>query len=166
MEDLTYSGYKMWALMYYNNEDVFTIERKDCEKYFSKNIYYRGIEELLKKGYLKKEEDKIESYLFYPFSCSSKEERDENIWTVYMLTFPDDTKYVGITSKEPAFRWGPEGRNYRNMTVYEPIEKWGWENVKHEILCSNLSEKEARIRERLYIEKYNTSIKGKGYNVM
>ena len=163
MEELTYSGYKVWFFLKTCKQDIFSFERKDCVQVFSKNVYYRGIDELISKQFLK-HNNGVE-YVFIPFpNIMPKDEQP--VWIVYMLKFPDDTKYIGITSKELDKRCGTMGENYKNMRVYEAIEKFGWDNAERVILQTGLTEKEARLYEQLYIKEYNTTILNKGYNVV
>ena len=79
-------------------------------------------------------------------------------WTVYRHITPSGKSYIGITSKKPEDRW-KNGRGYRENTPFgKAIEKYKWENIKHEILDTNLEEVEAKRLENEYIEKYRTYI--------
>lgn len=77
-----------------------------------------------------------------------------NNYCVYKHTCPDGCCYVGITGRTPEERW-KDGFGYQssNYTFFRKIVKFGWDNIKHEILYSGLSEKEARELENLEIEK-------------
>ena len=84
----------------------------------------------------------------------------ENCWTVYRHITPSGKSYIGITSQKPEDRW-QNGRGYRKdkqRVFYNAIEKYKWENIKHEILDTNLTEDEAKRLEKEYIEKYRTFV--------
>lgn len=86
-------------------------------------------------------------------------------WSVYMHTSPSNKVYIGITSQEPKKRWG-NGSNYSKQPYfYAAIQKYGWENIKHEVLFSNLAEFEAKQKEVELIEKYQSTDKNLGYNL-
>lgn len=86
-----------------------------------------------------------------------------NNYYVYILTFPDEKKYIGITRQEPERRW-QNGKGYKNQSkVYEAIQKYGWDNIRHDIYKANVSSEEAQQTEIELIKKYN-SIEN-GYNV-
>ncbi len=88
---------------------------------------------------------------------------NNNIYTVYYHTFPDNKIYVGITKLNVKDRW-LNGRGYQGQEVYAPIIKYGWENIKHDIYVSKVSEEEAREIERSLILEWNTLIPN-GWNV-
>lgn len=81
-------------------------------------------------------------------------------YTVYMHTFPSGKKYVGIT-KQIAQRWRPKAYA-ANTEMYEEIQNVGWDKVKHEVLFSELSRKDAQEKEKELIKKFDT-VKN-GYN--
>lgn len=83
---------------------------------------------------------------------------------VYELVFPNNKKYIGITKQNPIDRWGGGGGYYGQM-VYKPIKKYGWENIKHNILFSNLTKEDACQKERELIKEYNTTNILYGYNI-
>lgn len=85
---------------------------------------------------------------------------------VYVHTFPNNKKYVGITSQQPTKRWS-NGKGYKsNKYMTNAIIKYGWENVKHEIFFNNLTKKEAEQREIELIERFNLNDKKYGYNIL
>ena len=87
-------------------------------------------------------------------------------WSVYMHTSPSNKVYIGITSQEPLKRWGNNGSNYsKQKYFYAAIKKYGWENIKHEILFSNLAEEEAKQKEVELIAKHKSADKNYGYNL-
>lgn len=99
----------------------------------------------------------------------SKIKIDEEIesldnWCLYIHTFPDEKKYVGI-SMSPFTRWKNDGSGYKDQPkMWEAIQKYGWENIKHEIILENLNEKTAKQIEKALILQYQTTIPALGYN--
>ena len=86
------------------------------------------------------------------------------MWTVYKHTTPSNKVYIGITSREPTVRWA-NGLGYQaNPYFWNAICKYGWENIKHEILYTNLTESEANAIERQLIAEYDSTNRLKGYN--
>lgn len=77
---------------------------------------------------------------------------DKN-FCVYKHTFPNGKVYIGITGKEPKKRWA-NGLGYKGQSVFTEIEKSGWDNIKHEILFSDLSWVEASSIEKKLIKKH------------
>lgn len=85
-------------------------------------------------------------------------------WTVYIHTFPDDTKYIGATSQIPERRWNG-GKGYASQaSMREAIEKYGWENVRHEIIAIFDTKEEAYQEEIRLIELYQTRDPEHGHN--
>lgn len=89
-----------------------------------------------------------------------------NAYTVYLLIFPDDKKYVGLTRQKPEKRWRC-GQGYKHQTVvYNAIqEAGGWDNVKHEIVLENVSIDTGKEKEKELIKQYQTQDPDYGYNV-
>ncbi len=87
-----------------------------------------------------------------------------NDYIVYIHTFPNGKKYVGITSQEINCRWR-NGKGYEGQPVYSAIIKYGWDNIKHEILFTNLSKEEAETKEIELIKTLKTNSHKNGYNV-
>lgn len=76
--------------------------------------------------------------------------------------------YIGITSLNPKIRWcnghgylskNPDG-SYHQPKIAKAILKYGWENFKHEILFENLTEVEAKAKEKELITYYNSYEQG------
>ena len=87
-------------------------------------------------------------------------------YCLYIHTFPNGKRYIGITSQKPEGRWGEDGKNYETQSLMKrAIEKYGWSNVKHEVLFTELTKEEAINKEIELIEKYNTTDRKYGYNV-
>ena len=80
-------------------------------------------------------------------------------FTVYRHITQDGKSYIGCTSKKrPEKRW-KNGLGYRRqIKIREAIEKWGWDNIEHQIISTNLTEKEAKWLENYLICYYRTFI--------
>lgn len=97
---------------------------------------------------------------------------ENNNYCVYLHTVPKeisgydfDKYYVGMTGNLNK-RWSYDGKNYKQCPIfYKAIKKYGWDNIKHEVLESNLSKIEAQDLEIYYIEKYKSLNFQNGYNV-
>ena len=92
-------------------------------------------------------------------------------YCVYKHTLPDGRYYIGATYRGVK-RWGKDGCHYKSSKIFFPlIKQVGWENIKHEILFSSLSSKEAREKEKELILLAQESglslniVKG-GYNII
>ena len=84
-------------------------------------------------------------------------------YCVYMHYFPNGKYYVGI-SRSLQTRWDCDGKRYReNKKMYEAIQKYGWENIRHRVVCANLTREEAFAIEKTLIRLYGF---GKLYNRM
>lgn len=89
-----------------------------------------------------------------------------NNYIVYKHTSPHGKVYIGITSQSPIRRWRKDGSGYKSHThFYRAIKKYGWDNFKHEILFSGLSQKEAEQKEMELIALYNSTNQDYGYNI-
>ena len=89
---------------------------------------------------------------------------NKNCWSVYKHTSPTNKIYIGITSKEPKERWACGYGYRRNDHFNKAIKKYGWKNIKHEILYTNLTQKEAEQKEKELIAYYKSNNKKFGYN--
>ena len=90
----------------------------------------------------------------------------KNCWTVYRHITPSGKSYIGITSKKPEDRW-LNGRGYKDTLFGKAIEKYKWENIQHNIVSTDLTEKEAKWLEKYLICYYWTFVGfkySKGYN--
>ena len=89
---------------------------------------------------------------------------------VYEHLFPNGKRYIGITSKNPKARW-ENGSGYdkdHQPVMYNAIQKYGWDNIQHNILYDNLTEQEAKQKEKELIQYYHTFIRDPncmGYNM-
>ena len=87
-----------------------------------------------------------------------------NNYIVYVHTFPNNKKYVGITCQSINRRWR-NGDGYIGQVVHDAIIKYGWDNIQHEIVKTGLSKEEAEKLEIELIKKYNSLSHDNGYNV-
>ena len=97
---------------------------------------------------------------------------EDRIWKVYLHTVPKeisgydwDKYYVGITKMKSTHRWGRNGNGYKTQVFHRAIEKYGWDNIKHEVLFENLTQKEANKKEMELIEKLDSRNPKHGYNI-
>lgn len=86
-------------------------------------------------------------------------------YTVYMHTFPNGKRYIGITGQDVDRRWRPGGCGYYGQPVYDAIIKYGWDNIKHEILLTGLSKEQAENKEIELIKAYDSTSHRNGYNI-
>lgn len=98
---------------------------------------------------------------------ASKQTISENRNNYYLYIHKNkinNKEYVGITCKEPKYRFGKNGKNYETQVFGNAIKKYGWDNFEHIILESGLSQDEAIQKEKQYIEEHKTYVPY-GYNV-
>lgn len=73
--------------------------------------------------------------------------------------------YIGITCQKPKRRW-KNGKGYiGNEYFWEDIEKYGWNGFNHLILVRGLTKEEAKWLEIQLIAAYDSTDRGKGYNI-
>lgn len=86
------------------------------------------------------------------------------MWVVYQHVSPSGKIYIGITSNIKS-RWKCNGYYYcsYNSIMKKVINKYGWDNIKHEILHSDLTYDQAVEYEKYYISKYKKE--GISYNI-
>lgn len=83
--------------------------------------------------------------------------------------------YVGRTKRKPEDRYGMNGSCYlrrdKNSGKYlqplfaNAIKKYGWDKFEHDVVASNLTEKESRNFEKLLIKALRSNEKEFGYNM-
>lgn len=84
-------------------------------------------------------------------------------WTIYRHVSPSGKVYIGITSKEINRRWR-YGTGYSNCILFQnAIDKYGWNNIKHQVLFTNLTEERAKNLEKDLIRHYKNL--GISYNI-
>lgn len=77
-------------------------------------------------------------------------------YSLYRHTSPSGKVYIGITSQPVEHRWN-NGKGYMNIKkgpFKNTIIKYGWDNIKHEVLFTNLSEGLAKHLEMELIRHY------------
>lgn len=115
----------------------------DIEKYYNENI------------------SKIKTYGNNQFKAI---DNNTELFKVYLLTFPNNKIYIGITCKKEKDRWR-RGEGYvSNQVMYNDILKYGWINIKKNILYNDLLYDEAREKEKELIINYKSHLKKYGYN--
>lgn len=88
-----------------------------------------------------------------------------NNYTVYAhINKINGKMYIGLTSKSVDERWR-NGKGYKKSYFNNAIKKYGWDNFEHEVIASNLSEKDAKNFEILLIDKLQTNNSNFGYNL-
>lgn len=92
--------------------------------------------------------------------------KKESNYVVYKHTSPSNKIYIGVTCQDPPEKRWANGCGYRNNKhFYGAISKYGWQNFRHEILISGLTQKEAAEKEIEFIAQYNATDRNCGYNV-
>lgn len=86
----------------------------------------------------------------------------EKNFTVYKHTNVKNGKvYIGITSQKPEKRWREDGSGYKNQPkFFNAILKYGWHNFRHDVLYTNLNEKDAISLEKQLISECNSIVNG------
>lgn len=85
-------------------------------------------------------------------------------WTIYRHISPSDKVYIGITSHKDINKRWRNGTNYNSCILFQrAIDKHGWDNIKHEVLFTNLTEKRAKNLEVDLIRHYKNL--GISYNI-
>ena len=84
---------------------------------------------------------------------------------VYIHIFPNNKKYIGITSQTTQRRWRNGNGYKRQEMLTRAINKYGWDNIEHIVLFKNLTQEEAEQKEIELIDKYKTNVRKYGYNI-
>ena len=88
-------------------------------------------------------------------------------YKVYIHTFPNGKKYIGITRQDVTQRWGFHGSGYKGQRyLWDAIQKYGWDNVVHEVVMYGLLESEALAVETALIKQFKTYDRNYGYNIL
>ena len=76
-------------------------------------------------------------------------------WTLYRHVSPSGKVYIGITSQgNVKIRWC-RGSSYKGCPYFfHAILKYGWDNIKHEVLFTDLEENRAKDLEKELIRHY------------
>ena len=82
---------------------------------------------------------------------------EEKKWSVYCHTNNiNGKKYIGVSSNIKR-RWTNNGSAYKTLCFSQDIKTYGWDNFKHEILHSDLTEPDAKRLEMSTIAQYQKS---------
>ena len=85
-------------------------------------------------------------------------------WDVYLFTFPDGKRYVGMTGRSVTARWN-SGKGYKhNARLQAAIDAVGFENVKKEHFSYPLTRESAERIETTLIDYFDSANPEKGYN--
>lgn len=85
-------------------------------------------------------------------------------WIVYKHVSPSNKVYVGITSQSNIKRRWFRGSGYNRCPIFmKAILKYGWDNIKHQVLFTNLTEARAKNLEKDLIRHYKNL--GISYNI-
>lgn len=90
---------------------------------------------------------------------------EDKHFTVYKHTTPNNKCYIGITGQKNYLKRWQKGFGYKGQVFFYAIEKYGWDNIKHEIIAEDLTEKEAQQLEIELIGKYKSNDPKYGYNI-
>ena len=133
---------------------------------FKKEILFTGLSE---ESALAKEQELIKQY------DSANPEKGFNVqqsnrsteYCYYILTFPNEKKYVGYGKVPIEKRWKGIGTNaYKtNARLFAAIEEYGWENVKKEVYYDQLNLSSAKQLETTLIIALRTGEEEFGYNL-
>ena len=93
----------------------------------------------------------------------SYEDGDKFTHKVYMHTFPNGKKYVGVC-KCCEDRWNNGNGYANNPKMYEDILKYGWDKIEHKVIVELTDSSLAYIVEKVLIQELDL-IKN-GYNNM
>lgn len=94
-------------------------------------------------------------------------------YSVYVHVSPEEAgslPYVGMTGWVPTKRRWKGGSGYKSQTkFFNAIKKYGWQNFKHYVVATHLTEEEALLIESMLVEEldsfrngYNLTVTGDG----
>ena len=88
------------------------------------------------------------------------------MYSIYVHTFPDGKKYVGMTSQDVENRW-QLGWGYKDQkNVFKAINSVGWNNIQHEVIETVEDKKTALKREEYYTLLWHSNEPEFGYNIL
>ncbi len=82
---------------------------------------------------------------------------------VYMYTFPNGMRYIGVTSLTLEQR--RDNGYQHNKELRKAMRRYGWANIEKTILCECETKEQAFEEEKRMIAEYGTTDPSKGYNV-
>lgn len=93
----------------------------------------------------------------------------EDKYTIYRLTFPNNKVYIGqavdYKNRMATHKYAAKIFKNNNLYIENAIRKYSWDNIKKEIIISNLSQNQVDFYEGFWIEIYNSTNKSFGYNI-
>ena len=94
-----------------------------------------------------------------------KQRTETNKWSVYLFCDPEGRTYVGSTDQLIQDRWD-NGLSYTHNKPLDTAirETYGWESFGKYVLETGLSEKEADLKEIMYMSLYHADLLHGGYN--
>lgn len=88
------------------------------------------------------------------------------MYSIYVHTFPDGKKYVGMTSQDVENRW-QLGWGYKDQkNVFNAINSVGWNNIQHDVIETVEDKKTALKREEYYTLLFRSNEPEFGYNIL
>lgn len=87
------------------------------------------------------------------------------MYSVYKHTSPSGKVYIGVTSQRPEIRWHGGHGYVDNEYFTRAIKKYGWDNIRHEVLFTNLTKEDAEQMEIELIGLYHSNDREFGYNI-
>ena len=70
-----------------------------------------------------------------------------------------------MTSQKPQSRW-QGGNGYKGNSYFtRSIKKYGWDNFRHDIILTDLTEEQAKSLEKIYIMLYQSNKRAFGFNI-
>ena len=81
---------------------------------------------------------------------------------IYKYNSPEGKTYIGQTlteEKKRKYRHKSDAKNRPNTPFARAINKYGWDNFKHELIASNLTEEEAKTIYDLIVQKQKIAVK-------
>lgn len=87
-----------------------------------------------------------------------------NNYKIYIHTFPNNKKYIGMTCQKGNNRF-KGGCHYTGQFVERAIKKYGWKNVESKIIFNHLTKEEAEQKEIEMIALHKSNNRKYGYNV-
>ena len=127
--------------------------------------------EVIREELTREEAEKLEAELIREYDTTDPEKgynvrkgsASEN-YDVYVLTFPDGKRYVGLTGRNVKDRWD-YGNGYKNNhRLREAIREAGFSNIKKEHFSYPLFRGSAERIETALIDYFNSADPEKGYN--
>ena len=142
----------VYLLVQENGPAILSPSKIEQLGFMAKGTASKAIKELEREGFL----DGSGYPVFH------EEEKQQDGYSIYKLSFPNGYTYIGITAGKAETRW-QNGNGYKNnREMFSAISQYGWENIQKEVVYSNLTQYEANRKESELIQKY--SLVGPVYN--